>query len=392
MATRKETQTRRVALQSELRSACSDGTWTRGVPLPSVRQLASRYNVSHRIVNEALQGLMREGLLYSVPRQGTFVGSPVAPREGLFLFVTKTETRTDEQLGRMQFGFEDEISRLGGSCLTITADVLQRMLALEAPMEISGVVFSEMGDETSEAMWALPCAKVCLTSLAGAEQARMEQAAGAARMADYLYFDNVAAAHQMTRYLVAQGHSAIAFLGLHGQEDTDGVLDWSQERAAGWARALQENGTAARHLFTPRSLGGRVPEITRQIELATSVSAGLVDAVEQGQVTAVIAVNLHAARGLFQALSERGVAAAKWPVVTTFGLGDANDALMTSMLLPWEQMGREAASLLWARVRRNDVAPPRQVPVPMRLITRLSCAPAWRTRPEAALFQVLKIA
>jgi len=112
----------------------------------------------------------------------------------------------------------------------------------------------------------------------------------------------------------------------------------------------------------------------------------MLGALTSQDITAVITVNVHAAHGLFALLSEAGVPADAWPVVTTYGIGDEKVAMMTSMLLPWEQMGREAAEILWSRGRGTQTGPGRSIAVPMRLVARLTCRPSWRTRPEGALF------
>ena len=391
MATRKQTGDRRQALQDELRISCRNGTLPSGVALPPVRELAARHNVSHRIVNDALNHLKREGLLYSVPRLGTFVGTPLQTPEGLYV-VLSTSLHQDDQLARLLTGFEEAISRLGGNCLRLTPQVLRRTIAMEAPIHISGALNWNVSRRELEGLLPEACDRVDVVSPnegRSVEDQPWENRGegGNASSVDRLYFDNVGGGYQMARYLQQQGHRNIAFLGLHNPVWPHGPFSWSRERCEGWQRALAESGTVSDDLlFVPAELTTLTPDIERQRLLSTSSARSMLGALTSQDVTAVITVNVHAAHGLFALLTEAGVPADAWPVVTTYGIGDEQVAMMTSMLLPWEQMGREAAEILWSRGRGTQTGPGQSIAVPMRLVARLTCRPSWRTRPEGALF------
>jgi DNA-binding transcriptional regulator YhcF (GntR family) len=61
-----------------LRSRIALGTWSPGSQLPRIDDTAAEYGVSASLVQRVYAQLQEEGLLYSVPGQGTFVGVPLS--------------------------------------------------------------------------------------------------------------------------------------------------------------------------------------------------------------------------------------------------------------------------------------------------------------------------
>jgi DNA-binding GntR family transcriptional regulator len=59
-------------LSSILRSRIAKGEWRTG-PLPSVKQLQQEYDVGRDTVLHAIEILRTEGLVFTVPRRGTYV-------------------------------------------------------------------------------------------------------------------------------------------------------------------------------------------------------------------------------------------------------------------------------------------------------------------------------
>jgi DNA-binding GntR family transcriptional regulator len=55
-----------------LRSKIAKGEWRNG-PLPSVKQLQEEYSVGRDTVLHAIEILRTEGLVFTVPRRGTYV-------------------------------------------------------------------------------------------------------------------------------------------------------------------------------------------------------------------------------------------------------------------------------------------------------------------------------
>ena len=59
-------------LAAILRAQIADGQWRTG-PLPSVKQLEQEHDVGRDTVLRALELLRVEGLVFTVPRRGTYV-------------------------------------------------------------------------------------------------------------------------------------------------------------------------------------------------------------------------------------------------------------------------------------------------------------------------------
>ena len=59
-------------LSAILRSRIAQGEWRNG-PLPSVKQLQEEYSVGRDTVLHAIEILRTEGLVFTVPRRGTYV-------------------------------------------------------------------------------------------------------------------------------------------------------------------------------------------------------------------------------------------------------------------------------------------------------------------------------
>lgn len=94
------------------------GTWRPDELLPSQRQLAQQHDMSHMTVRRAINELMSEGYLYSVPGKGTYVATSQDKKEaesGIFVSFT-----------------EDMASR----GLTASSKILDRSL-IEAPVSLA---------------------------------------------------------------------------------------------------------------------------------------------------------------------------------------------------------------------------------------------------------------
>ncbi len=74
MATRREVEQRRRRLEEALRRSLEAGNLAAGDLLPPVNQYAQEYELSATVVRQVLYSLRQEGLLYTLPRIGTFAG------------------------------------------------------------------------------------------------------------------------------------------------------------------------------------------------------------------------------------------------------------------------------------------------------------------------------
>ncbi len=366
---RRETTERKTALLRDLRLAYHQGAATPGEMALSQRELSAKYGLSMRTVGLELQKLVAEGVLYTVPRVGTFVGQPVAARDNLFLAIFRYLDAPNIQWAAVRAGFEERIAALGGTSLVLDYETARRYHASDQVVAPAGVF--ELHDLPGEAIWSNAEARVEFGEVASVH-------AGC----DAIYFDNQGGGERATRHLLALGHRKIAFLALHAEHENPGFFLWSQQRENGWRRALQEAGASAQGLaFRPQ----HTPDVDTAAlhQLSWEVAAQLL---ERDDVTAVVAVNAIAAHGLFQQLRARNLAPERWPAVVSFDTEIAqltDDAMhvVTTLRLPWEEIGREAANLLWESSQKRADEPQQKL-VPMTLIPRLSCRQEWHRAPD----------
>ena len=68
-------------ISDSIRGKIENGELAPLARLPSMDELAKQLNVNKITVRKALGELRAEGLIYSVPAQGTFVADPLAPQQ-----------------------------------------------------------------------------------------------------------------------------------------------------------------------------------------------------------------------------------------------------------------------------------------------------------------------
>ena len=361
---------RKTALLRDLRLAHRQGAGAAGEMALSQRELSAKYQLSMRTVGLELQKLIDEGILYTVPRVGTFVGRPAAGRDNLFLAIFRYLEAPNIQWAAVRAGFEERIAALGGTSLILDYATACRYRDSGQPIAPAGVF--ELHDLPTEAIWPDAPARVEFGEIAGVH-------AGC----DAVYFDNLGGGDKAARHLLALGHRKIAFLALHAAGEDPGFFLWSQEREAGWQGALENAGLSAQDLaFRP----ARTPAV--DIAALHQVALETASRLLEREVTAVVAVNAIAAHALFQQLRARRRAPQSWPAIVSFDTEIAqmaDDAMhvVTALRLPWEEIGREAANLLWERSQKR-AAKAQQKLVPMTLIPRLSCRREWHRAPDVS--------
>ncbi len=367
--TRKETLERKNALLRDLRLAHHHSVALPGDIALSQRELSAKYGLSMRTISIELQKLVDEGVLYTIPRVGTFVGRPHAARNNLFLVIFRYLDEPNSQWATVRAGFEERIASLGGTSVVLDYETARHYRTAGEIVAPAGIF--ELHDKGQDAIWLEP----------GMPHVEFGELGNVHAGSDAVYFNNSDGGLKATRHLLALGHTKIAFLGLHPAQGDPGFFLWSQEREAGWRRAMIEAGHSTEGLVV-------LPEHTPDFEVEALVSLSFDIAnrlLEQDNFTAVVAVNAHTAQGLFQALRTSHRSTDLWPAIVGFdteiadSTGDAMH-IVTTLRLPWEELGREAANLLWERAhgRLTDFE---QRLVPMTLIPRLSCRQEWHRAP-----------
>lgn len=127
MATRREIEARKAALQDALRKECLNPLRRAGSLLPPIRELAERFQISALVVRQVIDSVENEGLLYAVPRVGTFIGrQDSASSEFYLLVIPQWAVEVEGYLRQVQAGFEQRIAVLGGASLLLTFDNEER--------------------------------------------------------------------------------------------------------------------------------------------------------------------------------------------------------------------------------------------------------------------------
>ena len=368
MAARREISQRKTALVRDLREAHSSGVLAPGDMAPSVRDLALKYELSVGVVSQQLQILEQEGLLYKVARGGTFIGRPRGEDAEFYLFVLPG-TRRDRE---MESGFEEEIARRGGTPLVLTHSQITEQLGVGAMPALAGV-FYYWPRETFGLMPKIEA------HLSGASQKPLAEVnfvdfSPQTSPEDKIGFDNLGGGRQAMQYLLEKGHRRTAFLGIHAQGDTRGSR-WSAARMEGWQGALERAGLERENLvFLPSRSAVRT--VAASAQLIQEAARRLV---RESHATAVVTANDDAALQLIQTCRDEGLPAAQWPAIVSFddSLATTERNRLTSLRLPWESLGRTAATLLWERRHGQLSGDAVCRLIPLRIITRLSCRAHW---------------
>lgn len=361
MASRREIEQRKAALRAQLRKECLSGALPGGSLLPPVRELAEQNQLSSIVVRQVLKALEEEGLLYTVARVGTFVGhQPVASSEFYLLLLPVTHTIEGRFL-QVKVGFEERIAQLGGATLLMTPNGAHRYRQNRQLPPLAGVFdFDEapFGVRRDTAPF-----DVAHVMFAGSKRSSTS--------ADLVSFHDVDGGRRAAQHLLSLGHRRIAFLGLHRAHGDPGIFAWSAEREEGWRQALQAEDIAT------EGLAYHVEEypLSDQIQSAYKAAGSLV---RRPDITAVVTANDLTAQGLIHALGDAKTPLGHWPAIVGF---DDDPCVagqnLSSYRLPWDEVGRTAAELLWQRRHGQLTDPPVHRQVPMRFIRRFSCQPNW---------------
>lgn len=375
MATKSETQRRRLALKQFIQETIAGKERLPGQLLPSVRELAERHQLSLSVVNQILRELADEGVVHMVPRVGTFVGQRHQPVSEYYLLLQHYLPDTPNEWEKnacLQLGFEERISQLGGASLVLQPEQALEMRENGKLPPLAGVFDNAYNPERAQnwhADGSLP--HVGFASW-------MEESA----QSDVVSFDDVDGGLQATQYLIRLGHRHIAFLAFPpaGQGRTEYL--WSRERKAGWQQAMQEAGLSTEglsfHINQPLPFRGA---LEREVDPILAACRPLIC---RPDITAVVAANDPMALNLFAALRAAEIEPQRWPAVIGFdNISAASQYLLTSFSLPWDELGRTAADLLWQRRHGRLEGPPVHRSIPMRLIRRMTSQAGWSLMESA---------
>ncbi|NEE04639.1 GntR family transcriptional regulator [Phytoactinopolyspora halotolerans] len=376
MVNRRTSERQRQALVDDLRQACRDGRLHPGDMLPTVRELQEKYRLSPRTVTSELRKLVDEGLLRTVPRVGVFVADTASadPDSYLMLVQPRRRSGTMSTVDRVRFGFEERVTQLGAASATMEVDVALRR-AEEGTLPPVAGAFLAMPDRGED-----------LLRIGDASTARVRWASipmtpqDPTKTVDMVTVDHEDGGRAATQHLWQRGHRRIAFLGLHTPGREDPRYHWSALRMQGWREAMETFGertdTIGFLTDTPPASYEREVEATRESAHAV---------VLRRDVTAVVCASHNAALGLLAALRDAGVPPEGWPAMVSFeDISEAGDGILTSVRVPCEDIGREAAQILWERRHGRLTGPAEDRRLPMPVIRRVDSRNGWPETEETA--------
>lgn len=176
--------------------------------------------------------------------------------------------------------------------------------------------------------------------------------------------DQRTGSYDAARHLLKQGCRRICFL------NGPSVYSNSQDRLAGYRQALEEAGLP----YDPeRILLGNYSRKSGYLQ-----AKAVARFIREGQVDAIIAANDRMAIGLLQGLKELGIRVGE--EVALIGCDDSDIVRMTdpplsSIRVPFYEIGCEAASKLIDTVMAAETPAPFDVKLPVKLIERASSSP-----------------
>lgn len=175
---------------------------------------------------------------------------------------------------------------------------------------------------------------------------------------DVTWFDDVLGAHEMTQYLLSLGHRDIWYVG-------NLRLPWFARRYEGYRRAMVAAG-----------LEPKLSDIDAERDEDVGYLATKSILNRRDRVTAVFAGGDLSAQGVYKALWDSGLRVPN--DVSVAGFDDVQapsmNPALTSVHVFVEQVGRQLAQMLMARIARPDM-PPQTQTIPTQLVKRESCRP-----------------
>ncbi|MFZ4506370.1 MAG: substrate-binding domain-containing protein [Fimbriimonas sp.] len=313
--------------------------------------------------------LCDEGLLYPVHGMGTFAGRRPMLAKDVFLFLNDGVHRSNI----IRHGFEERISGLGAISISLPIDEAFRAWDEGLLPDIQGIWDPSFDFERLVHTGPqVPSPSVALRGRADPNRD------------DTVSFDDFDGGRRATEHLMSFGMRSGVFVGIHGPDVPRGAIDWSGQRAEGFLAAMQSIGRAqaATCLVPSRVIPGADPgdpydyfavgfQLAREIENFTADSG-------------IVAANDQLAYGFIAGLLAQGLAPEDIPA--TIGFDNRETRVgnhMSSMSLPWHDLGQLAAELLFRRASGSLTGPLVTETLPMIPIMRISSVPGWL--PKAPL-------
>ncbi|MBC8160487.1 MAG: GntR family transcriptional regulator [Roseiflexaceae bacterium] len=347
---------------SHYRGRIQGGGLAPGDQLPTEIELAQQHRISRGTVRQAMNALVKEGLLERVAGRGTFVRSlaqdevyalPSEKRLGVVL------NQAGDQLNmEILIGVEQAAKSRGYQVSFVYSEENReqqdRDIARLKADRIAGYIIFPISDQENDATIAE--VQSSGTPIVLVDRYLPELST------DYVGADNRAGGYRATEHLLILGHKRVGFIHFdNGTLHTTSVRD----RWEGYSAALREYALAY-----DESLIFTVPR-GKQLNAASFVS--FFD--QPNRPTAVFAITDHIVPALLQAARQANVRVPHDLAVV--GFDDLNYAAhlnpaLTTVAQPRVDIGLRAGHLLIDRIE-GQTGPRKQITLPTQLVVRESC-------------------
>jgi len=331
-------------------------------PIPSEGELAKLFGVSRMTSKLALERLAEQGLVYRLPRRGTFLaGRPDgAPHEGEIRKEKRPETPAEENpshqialilphisdyTSKIITATEKEVRKHGYDLLLIISkdkDDEDRSLQKLVEGGIAGIVLFPQGRKTcSDHVLRLKLQNIPIVII---DRIFREV------QIDCVYHDHYTGSYQMAKYLIDRGHREIGYTSNALENITS-----REERYQGYIQALLDHGIPVKNqhihfrsvLCDPNRINERDPEQEDFLR-------------ENPQMTAVMCGDDHVAIStLFTALHMELAIPERLSVVgfSDIRLSALTPVPLTTVRQDTEKLARAATDLLMKRIHRSNEKP-----------------------------------
>ena len=342
-------------IASRLRQAIAEGTFPPGSRLPSLDDLAKLHDVNRLTVRKAVSALAREGLVNTVPAQGTYVSReggadgapPQLPVVGLLSHVLNPAGYGPYHQSILS-GVYDELGRCGANLLVMAAGMVQ-------PEDFPGMVRRA---RTQGMIYLGPFDDAILAAMVrhGPPAVVVDHRADDLDC-DSICVDNVAGGAEAMRHLLkrADGGEVAIISGMPGDVPTE-------DRLTGARQALREAGVADSSISV---IPGNY--------MREGGEAAMLALIQRASVPrAVFCLNDEMAVGALNVLQRAG-----YDVPGDVALSGFDDTVwaqttrppLTTVHVDTKRMGKLAMNLLWARMHDGAATPVSTVVQP-RLVVR----------------------
>jgi GntR family transcriptional regulator of arabinose operon len=344
-------------LSEKIRERIAEGYWKPGERLPTYKGMAEIHGVSKITVNQAMDQLVREGLIVRTQGSGTYVADPARPKSGLRrvpagrnsapvstcnigLFALDRETDgwewTDFFHEPLRLAIHEAISCAGGRLLP--EPILWNFLESALQNHVDGVLLSQISAEPEilARLEQLSDAGVPYVVVGGTYEDKTLPSVGV---------DNRAGMELAIQHLVERGHRRIAMVSLN----LDGIDHRERWRAFQQSMATRDISIDLRLLL----LHGRVFKYNDMLDVVRRwFDSGL------PPHTAIIASSGMEGMATMRVLSERGIRVPDDVSLVSFDDSSAaalHNPPVTVVRQPLMELGRRSVEKLVDAIRSGQM-------------------------------------